>query len=636
MDQSNNLNHFVDHQSQGVCNSFQIAGLDDRYGCGLLPTASRKRPRRQGDCGTLALDEEDGREQIRGNSAEQISPEVERKAIMFFRSWFESFSDKTIPSFIDIEALATLTRLPSNEVGKLLVPALRMEAIGDIAENLSVECKATEFFRGWLTSSSIDTLPKPDDIGALAILTHLPTLEVERLLARMLRGQAVSPSETSIHSAQSGDGETHSLQPLDQDGIYPLLNPRPQIFDDAVNWAKRRGPQCKPTNNVLRLRRNLSKTYQCTRGCGAAFKRKDDWRRHEEDLNYPQDGWICNLHSTCMVKSVLTCSYCDVKSPAMNHAAKVHGRRASCRKKRVKGRIFFRRDKFLDHCDKLHPSIDALELAYESRVRINCQFPQHCGFCDELQVGSWLGRCDHITAHFDAGKDMTTWAHPPIPSLVESNDDDGDDDNDGDDQDSDDHDGKVSEDELGDNGYRPHEDTSTHPSGDSGYGSRGSGQSSINNTGSSVGNNQNNALVAGVYWSALVVPKESKGQHSRPEAATGKVNVPSYRPHAARSTNFQPLKHPQILVSSSANGSTGGDHDEHVAMSGGQDLVHRPKLSRLTGKMNSFKNMVGTKLNFFGGNRVPSNEGKVCTMLQTGRCAILISCRLVRSPRQTW
>jgi hypothetical protein len=196
-----------------------------------------------------------------------------------------------------------------------------------------------------------------------------------------------------------------------------------------------------------------------------------------------------------MVRGVLTCSYCNSKNPDMGHAAKVHRKRASCHDKQLQGRVFFRKDKFVDHFDNVHPHLDAIKKALEARIQINSQFPQYRGFCDESQIQnwqSWQDRCDHIAAHFEEGKDMTIWRQSLSETSNGTNDDN---DDGGDDHDQDDQGDELQEDEGNDGrpgcgSDGPHAGFSTHPSCDSGYGSRASGQSSSNNTSSSTGSKQ--------------------------------------------------------------------------------------------------------------------------------------------------
>jgi hypothetical protein len=450
---------------------------------------SRKRTRYQDDSGMTPLQEKNGGEQAMGPNdvGGKISPEIEHKTISFLRGWFNSFSANAIPKSMDIRALAILTRLPISDVERLLVRTLHTNGIKDAAQNISVERKAIEFFRDWFNSFPRETLPKPHDIDALATLTRLPTSDVERLImVQMLRAQPLGESETSIEAA-----------PLPESNAF--LRPRDPIFEKAVKLAKQKRLQCRPIP-YHRLKRNQTRIYQCTLGCGQTFITKYEWRRHEEK-NYPQDIWVCNLRSTSIIRGVSTCSYCDTKSPAISHVNDNHQGRISCCDQRLKGRYFLRKDKFLDHFNKFHPSIDPSEQANEAHVRINSPFPHHCGFCDETQNQSWLDRCDHIVTHFEAGRDMTTWRWPQLSGLIGDNNDNDNDNNDDDEDDDDDDDqGGGNQDEgnskrdFRDSNNLHNAGSSKNLSSDSGYGSRGSGRSSANDTGSSMGSKQNNTL----------------------------------------------------------------------------------------------------------------------------------------------
>lgn len=95
------------------------------------------------------------------DSAEPPSPEVKSKASTFLGGWFASFSAKKIPAPMDIIALATLTRLPTREVEKLLLDTLPLDGGKDNAQIVSVERKAINFFESVLSHSQPKVFLKP-------------------------------------------------------------------------------------------------------------------------------------------------------------------------------------------------------------------------------------------------------------------------------------------------------------------------------------------------------------------------------------------------------------------------------------------------------------------------------------------
>lgn len=370
----------------------------------------------------------------------------------------------------------------------------QMPALNDAVKKISLEdeAKAMNWIRDWLEGWSAKALPSSRDIDSLASLTRLPPSEVHRLLVQMLLRPMKMP-ETSTEAALScGD----SAQPTSPPQQLPMQQSNPLIpaFERAILWAKSRGQQCKPTKQLALLVRDPNKKYQCTLGCGEAFKKKADWMRHETTRNYPQEGWLCNIQSTSTVNGASACSYCHMINPSMDHAMSVHGKRVFCHNKQMKSQIYFRKDKFLKHCESIHPSLDASEQVGQAHFWIRSDFPSDCGFCnDPTNFSTSYDRFEHISAHFEAGKDMTTWNE----ALSQSSDDsDGDDDNDDeDDDDNQNNDGNFGGGKVDRQNAQNDQPFLNHHSGNSGSEPKDSRQSSSNSSGASKGNRHGTQMV---------------------------------------------------------------------------------------------------------------------------------------------
>ncbi|OCL11202.1 hypothetical protein AOQ84DRAFT_196602 [Glonium stellatum] len=113
--------------------------------------------------------------------------------------------------------------------------------------------------------------------------------------------------------------------------------------------------------------------YQCTSGCGYKTKRKDDWRRHEE-INHPQDVWICSLCPS------------PLKSAFLTH----------------------RSDKLNGHVKKIHKGANPRIVAKESKVKFDAGFDLRCGFCTDT-FETWAQRISHIANHFESGLSIDEW-----------------------------------------------------------------------------------------------------------------------------------------------------------------------------------------------------------------------------------
>jgi hypothetical protein len=68
-----------------------------------------------------------------------------------------------------------------------------------------------------------------------------------------------------------------------------------QATATTVSQSPLRGGKkgCKPTEDAELLKRDPDKIYQCTRSCPKNYRRKSDWKRHEEE-NYPSKSWLCS------------------------------------------------------------------------------------------------------------------------------------------------------------------------------------------------------------------------------------------------------------------------------------------------------------------------------------------------------
>ena len=345
--------------------------------------------------------------------------------------------------------------------------------------------RAIDLIRGWLKGYAGEELPGPSDINALAHLTRLPVVEVNRLLVQMIKSQV--PEHPTVTTALSSN---------DRSAVNTTENSfRSSNLDGAILWAKSR-VLCTPTKHVHLLSRHPVNSYQCTFSCGKPFKRKGEWQRHETTNNYPQEAWLCGLDAVTTIDMVLTCSYCSLVNPPTSHLLAVHGGTTLCHNKPVKERVYFRKDKFRQHCDKSHPSIDTADYVEQAHFRVNCDIPSYCGFCRETKnFTTHQNRFDHIASHFEGGQDMTQW-NQPLPQAFEDEEDDDDNDyQDGssndEDSDHDDGDKDVNYGDGNDNqgNYRNSSGHNDEPSfqdgpSDYGYNSKGSGQFSAHNTAS--------------------------------------------------------------------------------------------------------------------------------------------------------
>jgi hypothetical protein len=198
-------------------------------------------------------------------------------------------------------------------------------------------------FKTWL-SMSPHVYPGPEQFCLLARLTELRPETVQFWFNERLRDGVRSidfanmPTKSASVTA-TPDPPTSKPDLMQQRSDQTL----DKMKSEASNWVREhKAKKCK-RKNPKNFARDPEKPYCCTLGCGAMFKDKDDWRKHEE-RNYPQKGWICDLGSVVHLDTRTLCAFCGESDPKTEHN---HGK-ALCNEKEVKarGRLHLRKQHF--------------------------------------------------------------------------------------------------------------------------------------------------------------------------------------------------------------------------------------------------------------------------------------------------
>jgi len=124
--------------------------------------------------------------------------------------------------------------------------------------------------------------------------------------------------------------------------------------------------------------RDEARPYACTSRCGAKFREKAAWKRHEE-INRPPKVWICSFRA--------------------------------CHKNPDAKRTFFREDHFRKHLSKDHANLETRKRHIAACcLPIKSNFSKYCIFrgCDE-KFKSWKVRIDHIADHLKRPWNMSQW-----------------------------------------------------------------------------------------------------------------------------------------------------------------------------------------------------------------------------------
>jgi hypothetical protein len=341
----------------------------------------------------------------------------------------------------DSQGLNNSIPMPNNQQTQLL------RGTSDTAGKMTPEPAVTEseiaVFEGWLKNYPSIPVPSDAHFEALAILTGLGIEMVKTWFDQKLRRgrtpdlSATASSRTMSSKSSLGNSLGLSYSPRLQ------ASSRNQILQEAALWVRdHKGVRCTAVDDSTLLARDDNRPFQCTFKCGRTFDRKDDWRKHEE-INYPQEGWLCDVSSVEFRAGVPICTFCGVENPEMNHMQK-HSRKTPCHDKHFKdlGRISYRKDKIRQHFKNAHPNLPYDEEDDSGHFLVESKFPRSCGFCSYRFV-DWKDRINHIGDHFAShtgAQDMTQWREPfqDKHSKDDDDDDDYDDDyNDGDDDDQD-------------------------------------------------------------------------------------------------------------------------------------------------------------------------------------------------------
>ena len=158
------------------------------------------------------------------------------------------------------------------------------------------------------------------------------------------------------------------------------------------------------------------KPYQCT-WCFRAFKRRQDWTRHESSSHFALKQFVCMPNGPMEPSSsppfLNYCVFCKLRESDPEHLVTQHGT-AACLAKSFHERSFPRKDGLVQHINGSHADgllINPNELA--QRWQRDGDLNEHdrrweCGFCGQDNM-DWPARCEHVADHFREGSDMRCW-----------------------------------------------------------------------------------------------------------------------------------------------------------------------------------------------------------------------------------
>ena len=229
------------------------------------------------------------------------------------------------------------------------------------------------------------TQGNPDDITIavchLWLLKHPATMPSEHAVS-CLSFLFGAPIETVRHWF------LRNLQPNSRNDDTGYQTMASSDIDIAANYRGNRG-ECNrkggKTGNPgpllsrsAQFGRDEARPYACTSRCGATFKKKSAWKRHEE-INRPPRMWLCNFQA--------------------------------CREKSERNRVFFRKDHFRKHLSRDHEGVVPRNRDISACcIPIKSNFSVHCIFrnCSK-KFRRWKDRIDHIADHLRKPWEMSEW-----------------------------------------------------------------------------------------------------------------------------------------------------------------------------------------------------------------------------------
>jgi hypothetical protein len=234
--------------------------------------------------------------------------------------------------------------------------------------------------------------PAPDGSGSTASgdsLKHIPYLPPDQ--------RAGTRAIQKNHKAPEGASQKFS----DMDRAEAVIDDEESKESD--------GSRCKTLKDLQELVYKNSDPWQCTRGCGRYFRRKKEWKRHEEK-NYPPKEFHCLVE---YVKPNGSCGSCPTRHPDVDHI-RGHQQDEDTVREEACDKVFYRKDHLRNHLrSNVHRDvINLTDLDTKSWSLPLNEFPTACGFCKET-FDAWegkTGRIDHISDHFEKGKkSMREW-----------------------------------------------------------------------------------------------------------------------------------------------------------------------------------------------------------------------------------
>ena len=224
------------------------------------------------------------------------------------------------------------------------------------------------------------------------------------------------PNVNSDHRSQAFAGSRASLDGSQASSAGSSVSLTGSHTSLAGSQSSRKGKRKASDVELHDRAAPPGRLYQCT-WCFKAFRRPQEWHRHERAVHFVLKGYVC-MPDLQTAYRFGRCAFCGSDERPFSHLGSQHGT-SVCLIKSLHERTFPRKDGLVQHIKRSHAEgllADPNKLAeywtMDGVVGENDPYWE-CGFCGKDNM-SWPERYKHVAAHFKHERDMREWVgrHP--------------------------------------------------------------------------------------------------------------------------------------------------------------------------------------------------------------------------------
>jgi hypothetical protein len=272
--------------------------------------------------------------------------------------------------------------------------------------------------------------PTSEDSISMEAISTIAEITIDerdsRPMVTKLEEVAYKTSSTGARSVANSDGSSNSTKSWTSQTSFKSTDSRGSRRGRKV-WKRAQQQALHDYSNgvsraVLHETEVSSKPFFCTYLiCGAAFRYRWEWARHEQAVHYQPYKWICcpDIRDS---KRFSKCPFCGQHNVTVHHIVWQHLH--SCIDKCQEDREFLREDQFLQHLNGVHAKArltkkDCRELLsyWKAPNTSPLSHSFSCGFCGHVSK-DWANREYHVHLHLKSGTCKSSWWLERLPRPV--------------------------------------------------------------------------------------------------------------------------------------------------------------------------------------------------------------------------